>query len=116
MRSSSLVLRHWCLRNWKSTLILNPNRLRTFEGARLEVVTYVEAKFGLRIHGSKPSGMGSRGPSDPMDVDAVTRPDICTLGSTMTVVYHCEVRQIEFIDLVSAQACFLFFSDDDHCL
>ena len=29
-------------------LILNSNRLRTFEDARLEVVTYVEAKFGLR--------------------------------------------------------------------
>ena len=26
-------------------LILNSNRLRTFEDARLEVVTYVEAKF-----------------------------------------------------------------------
>ena len=30
-------------------LILNSNRLRAFEDARLEVVTYVEAKFGLRI-------------------------------------------------------------------
>ena len=30
-------------------LILNSIRLRTFEDARLEVVTYVEAKFGLRI-------------------------------------------------------------------
>ena len=29
--------------------ILNSNRLRTFEDARLEVVTYVEAKYGLRI-------------------------------------------------------------------
>ena len=29
-------------------LILNSNRLRTFEDARLEVVTYEEAKFGLR--------------------------------------------------------------------
>ena len=28
-------------------LILNSNRLRTFEDARLEVVTYVEAKFGF---------------------------------------------------------------------
>ena len=36
-------------------LILNWNRLRTFEDARLEVVTYVEAKFGLRIRDSKPS-------------------------------------------------------------
>ena len=32
-------------------LILNSNRLRTFEDARLEVVTNVEAKFGLRIRG-----------------------------------------------------------------
>ena len=29
-------------------LILNSNRLRKFEDTRLEVVTYVEAKFGLR--------------------------------------------------------------------
>ena len=43
-------------------LILNSNRLRTFEDARLEVVTYVEAKFGLRIRDSKPSDTGARGP------------------------------------------------------
>ena len=36
-------------------VILNSNRLRTFEDARLEVVTYVEAKVGLRIRDSKPS-------------------------------------------------------------
>ena len=36
-------------------LILNSNRLRTFEDARLEIVTYVEAKFGLRIRDSTPS-------------------------------------------------------------
>ena len=29
-------------------LILNSNRLRTFLDARLEVVTYVEAKFGFQ--------------------------------------------------------------------
>ena len=52
-------------------LILNSNRLRTFEDARLEVVTYVEAKFGLRIRDSKPSDTSTRGHSDPMDVDAV---------------------------------------------
>ena len=52
-------------------LILNSNRWRTFEDARLEVVTYVEAKFGLRIRDSKPSDTGARGHSDPMDVDAV---------------------------------------------
>ena len=52
-------------------LILNSNRLRTFEDARLEVVTYVETKFGLGIRDSKPSDTGSRGHSDPVDVDAV---------------------------------------------
>ena len=52
-------------------LMLNSNRLRTFEDARLEIVTYVEAKFGLRIRDSKPSDTGSCGHSDPVDVDAV---------------------------------------------
>ena len=52
-------------------LILNSNRLRTFEDARLEVVTFVEAKFGLRIRDSKPSDTGSREQSDLMEVDAV---------------------------------------------
>ena len=46
-------------------LILNSNRLRTFEDARVEVVTYVEAKFGLRIRDSKPSDTGLREHSDP---------------------------------------------------
>ena len=52
-------------------LILNSNRLRTFEDARLEIVTYVEAKFSLIIRDSKPSDTGGRGHSDPMDVGAV---------------------------------------------
>ena len=39
----------------------NSNRLRTFGDARLEIVTYAEAKFGLRIRDSKPSDTGSRG-------------------------------------------------------
>ena len=52
-------------------LILNSNRLRTFEDARLKVVTHVEAMFGLRNRDSKPSDTGARGHSDPMDVDAV---------------------------------------------
>ena len=52
-------------------LILNSNRLRTFEDARVEVVTYVEAKFGLRKRDSKPSDTSTRGHSDPMDVAAV---------------------------------------------
>ena len=55
----------------EKNLILNSNRLRSFEDARLKIVTYVEAKFGLRIRDSKPSDTGSRGHSDPMDVDAV---------------------------------------------
>ena len=54
-----------------SHLILNLNRLRTFEDARLEIVTYVETKFGLRIRDYKPSETGPHGHSDPMDVDAV---------------------------------------------
>ena len=52
-------------------LILNLNRWRTFKDARLEVVTYVEAKFVLKIRDSKPSDTGSRGHSDPMNVHAV---------------------------------------------
>ena len=34
-------------------------------------MTYEEAKFCSRIRDSKPSDTGSRGHSDPMDVDAV---------------------------------------------
>ena len=55
----------------EKNLILNSNRLRTSEDARLELVTYVEAKFGLRIRDSTPSDTDSRGHSDPMDADAV---------------------------------------------
>ena len=50
-------------------LILNPNRLRTFEDARLEVVTCRGGDFGLRIRDYKPTG--ARGHSEPMDVGAV---------------------------------------------
>ena len=39
--------------------MFNSNRLRTFEDARLEIVTYVEAKFGLEIRDPKPSGTGA---------------------------------------------------------
>ena len=42
-------------------LILNSNRLRTFE----------DAKFGWRIRDSMPSDTGSRAHCDPTDVDAV---------------------------------------------
>ena len=52
-------------------LILKSNRCRTFEDAHLEVATYLEAKFGLRILDSKPSDKGARRHSDPMDVDAL---------------------------------------------
>ena len=52
-------------------LILNSNRLRTFEDARLEVLTNVEAKFGLRIRDSDPNDTVTRRQSDPMDVDVV---------------------------------------------
>ena len=52
-------------------LILNSNRLRTFDDARLEVVTYVESKFGLRNRDAKPGDAGTRGHSDPKNVDAV---------------------------------------------
>ena len=53
-------------------MTLNSNRLRTFEDARLETVTNVEAKFGLRIRDSKPSDSGFRERSDPIDVGAVS--------------------------------------------
>ena len=68
MRSSSLVLRHWFLENWRNTRY--STRI-VCERSRLEIVTYVEVKFGLRIRDSKPSDTGSRGHSDPTDVDAV---------------------------------------------
>ena len=49
-------------------LILNSN----FKDVRLEIVAYLEAKFGLRIRDSKPSDTVSRDHSDPMDVGAVS--------------------------------------------
>ena len=52
-------------------MILHSYRLRTFEDARLEIVTYVEAKFGFRIRDSKPSDTDLREHSDPLDVGAV---------------------------------------------
>ena len=52
-------------------LILNSHRLRTFEDARIEIVTNVTPEFGLRISVSKPSETGTRGYCDPMDVDAI---------------------------------------------
>ena len=52
-------------------LILNSHRLRTFEDARIEIVTNVTPKFGLIISVSKPSETGTRGYCDPVDVDAI---------------------------------------------
>ena len=52
-------------------LILNSNRLRTFEDARLEIVTYVEAKFGVRIRDSKPSDTGARGSTWTQDMQPI---------------------------------------------
>ena len=63
-------LESWVPEELEKHLILNSNRLRTFEDARLEVVTYVEAKFGLRTRDSKPSDTSTRGHSDPVDVDS----------------------------------------------
>ena len=54
------------LEELEKPLILNSNRLRTFEDARLEIVTYVESTVGLTIRYSKPTVTGSRGHSDPM--------------------------------------------------
>ena len=71
MRSSLPDLSHWCSRNWKSIRYSTRIACELFENARVEVVTYVEAKFGLRIRDSKPSDTGPRGHSDPMDVDPV---------------------------------------------
>ena len=39
-------------------LFLNSNRFRTFEDARREVVTYVDAELGLRIRNPEPSDTG----------------------------------------------------------
>ena len=52
-------------------LIFNSIRMRAFEDARLEVVTYVEVKFGLRNRDSKLSETGARGHVVPMDVGAI---------------------------------------------
>ena len=53
-------------------LTLNLKRLRTFEFARLEIATCVEAKIGLIIRGSQQSESGAGGQSDPMHVDAIS--------------------------------------------
>ena len=72
MSSISLGLEALVLEELEKHMILISNRLRTFEDARLEIVTHVEATFGVRIRDSKPSDTGSRGHSDPTDVDVVS--------------------------------------------
>ena len=71
MKSSLLIWKHWRRRSlrsiWYSTQIAcELSRIR-----RLEIVTYVETKFGLRIHDSKSSHTDQCAHSDPMDVDAI---------------------------------------------
>ena len=54
----------------ENRLIFNSNRLKTFEDAPSEIVTYVEEKIGLRIR--KPSEAGFCERSDPTDVGVVS--------------------------------------------
>ena len=51
-------------------LIINSNRLQTYDQARLEVATYVEAKTGLRIRDNKPSD--NQVDPDAMDTSALS--------------------------------------------
>ena len=53
-------------------LTVNSTRLRTFEDARSEIVTYVEEKFGLRIRDFKPCEAEFCKRSDPSDVGVVS--------------------------------------------
>ena len=53
-------------------LILNYYRIRTFEDARREVVTYVEAKCGFKIRNSKPSDTGLREHSEVGAVNSLS--------------------------------------------
>ena len=70
MRSSSRVLEALVLGQLEKYLVVHWDRLRKFEVARVDIVTFVEAKFGLGIRDSKPSDTVTQGQSDPMDVDA----------------------------------------------
>ena len=67
-------------------LILNSNRLRTFEHARLEIVTYVDVKFGLRIRDSKPSDTGAGGRIRGAKVETQCLEDILTLWMLMRLI------------------------------
>ena len=77
-------------------LILNSNRLRSFEDARLEIVAYVETNFGLRIGDSNPSDTGLREHSDPMDVDAVNSLSSVE-GKWSLVRAMCVLSAVEYI-------------------
>ena len=44
----------WCQRSLGSTWSSTRTPLRTFEEARLEIVTYAEATLGLRIRDARP--------------------------------------------------------------
>ena len=55
----------------KKHLTLNSNRCEHSRMRSMEIVTYVEAKFGLRILDSRPSDTVTRGHNDPMDFDTV---------------------------------------------
>ena len=61
MRSTLAGLEALVFDELERHLILNSNRLRTFEDARLQIVTYVEAKLGSRIRDSNPCDTVSRG-------------------------------------------------------
>ena len=75
-------------------LVLNSNHLRTFEDARLEIVTYVEANFGFKYRDSKTSDTGSREHSDPKDVGAVNSLScqVKEKGSSVSRVWCFQVR------------------------
>ena len=77
----------------------NSKRLRAFEDARQEVVTYVEAKCGSRIRDSKPSDTGLRERSDPMDVDAVS-----SLSLSLSSVKEKDNR-VRVLGVLSASKC-----------
>ena len=53
-------------------LILNSNRLSTFDDERSKIVTYVEEKFGQRIRDFKPGKEEFCERSDPSDVGVVS--------------------------------------------
>ena len=62
----------------KDHLLVNAGHLSTFDVARCEILTYVEAKTGLRIKHLRPAdaargGARANPAQDAMDVDALQR-------------------------------------------